>query len=437
MVRLGRSAVQQAVENAKGPAQRVELAPTSVVPNGQWTMPVQIDPFTVSQDEKHDFIGGVWLTDIMNRAYGMRVSMMLGYRKEVRTFASSEGTFQSQTVFDTDGMLLVDSNNGAGPDRAFDFLTSAGAGWEYVLGAPYEERLDSIIEDNTRAQRSKPVEIGRYDVVLDARAMATMLDATLASATELDRAMGYLANDEGTSYLDDPLAMLGSYQAGSPLVNVTATRSMPGGVATVKWDEEGVAPVEQALVTKGILTDFQTTRESASWLAPYYQKVGRAVRSSGGASASEATLIPRARNANYVLAPDPAHDATFNDLVAQVKRGYAFKGTSARSDFQVLNGVLDNTEVHTGLVCEIVNGKLGQAVPGAQLAYRAPEFWKNVTALGGARSALDVGSRYLNVPENSRRQWNCMFSNGCTIRAVPALITQQAIADSNYRPRNS
>ena len=80
--------------------------------------------------------------------------------------------------------------------------------------------------------------------------MAAILDATVARATQLDRAMGYRANTEGTSYLNAPLEMLGSLQVAAPSVNIRACGSMQGGAATVKWDNEGVAPTDAMLVTK-------------------------------------------------------------------------------------------------------------------------------------------------------------------------------------------
>lgn len=428
MATLGTMAATQAGVNAKGPTRRVDLAPTPVVSDGQWTMPVEVDPFTVSYDEKMDFFMSM-LADIQNQAFGLSAYGTLAFVKEARTLVTSEGTFTSQTVYSTNSFLELSVESDWETERSYgmgaDFLSSAGAGWEYVLKTPYQEHLAAMVDDAQRGRRPKPVEIGRYDIVFDAASMASILSQTLGPATQLERAMGYLANEEGSSFLDDPLAMLGSYQVGSSLVTVTANRSMPGGGATVKWDEEGVEPTDTPLVTKGILTDFQTTRESSSWLAPYYQKTGRAVRSSGAAAADEATLIPRSSGANFVLAPDPSHDATFEDLVSQTKSGYAVKGGRANGDFQALNGTISGD-----IVYEIVNGKLGSAVSGAQIAFRAPEFWKNVAALGGAKSALSSGSR-IGQRGHSRRDFTSGYKVGSNILTVPAMVTQLAVTDTN------
>lgn len=430
MAQLGRAAAAQAAVNAKGPSRTVELAATPVVSDGHWTMPIEIDPFTVSYDEKIDFMTNVG-DYVMSQAFGLGTFSMITFVKEDRTFVSSEGTFCSQTVYTSGGFLQI----GTDPDweterpggRTLDCFTNAGAGWEYFLRMPYQDRLMRAVDDAMRSRRPKPVDVGRYDVVFDAAAMANILDHTIAPATELDRAMGYQSADVGSSFLDDPLTMLGSYHMGSPLVTVTATRSMPGGAATVKWDDEGVEPVDVALVSKGILTDYQTTRESASWLAPYYQRAGRPVRSSGGSGAAEAVAVPRTWPSNFVLAPDPTHDRSLDDLVSSVKHGYVVKGGYAYSDFQCLNG-----NAAGDVVFEITNGKIGNAIQSADISFRAPEFWKNVSALGGAGSAESFGMQW-GRDGFSRREFSSQSRIGYTMRTVPTLVTQVPLTDAGRR----
>src|SRR5690606_18852292 len=150
--------------------------------------------------------------------------------------------------------------------------------------------------------------------VLDAPSMVALLDRTLGRATELDRALGYEANAGGTSYLNDPFGMLGSYEAGAPLLTVTGNRSEPGGLATVQWDDEGVRPDTFPLVENGVLTDFQTTRESAGWLEDYYARTGRPFRSHGCANAPAAVDPPLQHTPNLVLTPG-REELDFDDLV--------------------------------------------------------------------------------------------------------------------------
>lgn len=431
MAQLGRAAAAQAVVNAQGPARPTDLAPTPIVHDGVWTMPVAVDPFTVSYEEKADFMCGVG-DYFARQALGVTTQSMLDFVKEARTFASSDGSFCTQTVF-TSGLSMgigtdADWMTERGGGRLVDLATPAGAGWEYIIDTPFEDRAPAFIDEALRQRRAKPVVPGRYDVVFDAFAMASIIDATISGATELTRAMGYDADDSGTSYLGDPLAMLGTYRVSSPLVTLSATRSLPGGAATVKWDDEGVEPIDTTLVTRGTLTDFQTTRESASWLAPYYQKVGRAVRSSGGAGADRATTPTKTWPANYVLAHDATHDTSFDDLVANTKTGYAVKGGSARADFQCLNGWASGN-----IVYEIRNGKLGNTIMGAQVLFRAPEFWKNVSAIGGVSSAETVGARSGSQAALRLLGLQSAYTIPHSVRAVPAQVSGLAVVDARRR----
>jgi len=414
----GRDAATQAALAARGKPRVAELASTPVV-TGTWTMPVAIDPFTVSLEEKADVIGA--LNDDIERLHdGVGVGTLLTLSKQHRIFASSDGSYTTQTLYHTGGSLSVtvprDWRSGLSGHRSADVFSVAGAGWEYVqqAGVAVRDAAPQLIEDALGSRRPKPVEVGRYDIVFDAKAIANILGTSIGVATELDRAMGYEANGVGTSYLDDPLAMLGTYKVGSPQLTVTANRSMPGCAATVQWDDEGVVPRETTLITDGILTDYQTTREAASWLAPYYQQHGTSVVSNGCAGMYEATDFMRQHSPNLVMRPGP-HALSFADLVKNTKRGLAIVGGDWFVDQQLLNGTGSGE-----IVYEIVNGKLVGTISGAQVVYRSPNFWKGLVALGGATNAQTFG--HWRVRDSYRGTFH-------SITAVPVLITGVAVTD--------
>jgi TldD protein len=229
------------------------------------------------------------------------------------------------------------------------------------------------------------VDVGRYDVAFDAFSITSLVDATLGRATELDRALGYEANAGGTSYITAPLEQIGSYQAGAPALTVTANRSEPGGCATVRWDDEGVVPDDFPLVKDGVLTDFQTTRESAGWLKSWYAQHGRPFRSHGCANADSGINAPLQHVPNLVLAPG-AEATDFDGLVAGLTNGIAIKGVQLSMDFQNLNGL------GTGTTYEVKRGKRTAVIAGAGVLFRSPELWKGLLALGGVPSVRRYGS---------------------------------------------
>jgi len=196
---------------------------------------------------------------------------------------------------------------------------------------------------------------------------------------------------------------------------------MPMGAATVKWDDEGVAPPEATLVKDGILNDYQTTRESASWLTEYYQKKGVPVQSNGCAFAYGGMMSPKLQCPNLVMQPGKS-ETSFADLVAGTKRGMAIRGALVNSDQQALN-----VNGYGQYVNEIVDGKLGIALSNVMFNYRGPEFWKNLVAVGGPSSARQFGFAETTGARGSGYRF------GHSISAVPGKVVAVAITDSTRK----
>lgn len=427
MVRLGQEAAFLARTNAAGPSRVVILASPATTESGGWQTPMQVDPFTVPLDEMHDFLAGFesFAVDALPRV--REANAGCAFRRENRVFSSSEGAFitQSHVKSYAEFKLVPDDlpSNESGQYASAGRRIFVSGGWEHVqrlLGRD-EESLMRLLDELRAEWRLpwKPVEVGRYDVVLDAESMAAVLDGTLGSATELDRALGYEANAGGTSYLDDPASMLGSFVVASPVVSVTGNRSEPTGLATVAWDDEGVRPEDFTLVKSGVLEDFQTTRESASWLSEAYAKAGRTVRSHACSSAESGLDAPLAFPPNLRLEP-AKHEATLDDLVAGLEQGILIRSLDVDTDFQALNGWSIG-----GKFYQVRHGKVVARIRGASLLFRGPEFWKAVTALGGAKSL--EWHPMMRVKGEPAQQVD--FSIG----AAPGHIKEQSIIDAQRR----
>jgi TldD protein len=433
-VELARTATSQARASARGPHRSVDLPPTPIV-TGRWTTPIRIDPFTqVSLEEKLDFIE-FWKLRAGQLNIGFQsagLACPLWFSREEHVLATSDGSLVTQTLYQSGAKIACVFQAAKGGTLAFSLnnLTPAGKGWELLLDGHIPEQFELRLAEAMRKREMglrKSLLVGRYTLVCDGATMAAVLDQTLGAATQIDRALGYEANAGGTSFLDEPLQMLGTFQVASPLVNVTANRSMPADLATVKWDAEGVVPQDFVLVKDGMLTDFQTTREQAAWLAPYYQKTGRSIRSNGCAAAQDAHFIPMQHPPNLVLEPSTG-TISLNDLIGNVKAGIFLEdGVVWQRDAQVRNGLL------AGSMREINNGRLGRPVAGGAIMFNTKELWKHITAVGdrSTRGVLAAGDLVGQGEEKKGQPEQLLTSH--TVRAAAATITDQAFIDPSKK----
>jgi TldD protein len=397
--RLGHEAAAQAKGNAWPGRAAIELAARPAAGEGTWRMPVQRDPFSVSVEEKLDYIRSA---EAYARTFrnGSASSIIIFDRQE-STFASTDGAFYTQTIYNSLGhgsffsVSASDPVKPIGAGRAAPMISPTGAGYEVFVDADLLAQVPKLYEQARELLLAKPLEApSRYDVVFDAHAMAGIIDGTFGPALELDRALGLEANASGTSYLAPIDKILGS-SVGSPLVTLTGDRAMAGGAATVQWDADGVAPSTFKLIDKGVAVDYATSRDHAPTLADWYKSKGRTMGSNGCATAEDGMSVPCVQAPNLTLEP-AANNRSFQDLVSGIDDGLAVIGGNVMMDQQQLNG-----QGLGEMVYRIRKGKITGTVSSIAYLFRAPEFWKNLVALGGASTA---DTRGMTVHKGQPRQ---------------------------------
>ncbi len=385
--RLARAAVENAKANTLGKPRVIELAPVAAIDNGQWSTPIKDDPFITSEDEIGDFLTGL-LSFIQKLPHVGSAYTVATFIRQDKAYASTENQFVTQRFYQTQGIaqFVVIKNQERQKGVALDTITPAGLGFEYLREQPLRDQIVARHEEAMKDMELplKPVDVGRYALVFDAPSVAQLVSATIGSATELDRAMGYEANAGGTSYITDPQAMIGTLKIGAPALTVTGNRMEAAGAATVKWDDEGVSPREFTVVKDGILTDMQTNREGAGWLKEQYAKRNLPFASHGCAYAPEGIHVPLTHCANLRMQAATT-DATFETLIANTTKGLAIKRASVDMDFQQVTGL------GGGETFEIKNGKRVAEIQGAGFLFRTPELWTALAAVGGSASLRRFG----------------------------------------------
>ncbi|AYE96760.1 peptidase C69 [Mycobacterium paragordonae] len=371
-VRTARHAVQVATLLAALNTEQVRLAPEPVYADAMWASDYEIDPFGVPASEKISV-----LEDYSRRlldADGVdHVSATLNAAKEQIFYADTFGSSITQQRVRLQPQLdAVTVNAKAGNFESMRTLAPPAArGWELVAGddiwnwSAELAELPDLLYEKVHAPSVVP---GPTDLVIDPSNLWLTIHESIGHATEYDRAIGYEAAYAGTSFATPD--KLGSMQYGSPVMNVTADRTVEYGLATVGYDDEGVAAQSWDLVRDGVFVGYQLDRVFAPRLGE--------PRSNGCSYADSAHHVPIQRMANVSLQPGP-EDLSTEDLISRIDDGIYIVGDKSWSiDMQRYNFQFTGQRFY-----RIRDGRLyGQL---RDVAYQATttDFWNAMEAVGG------------------------------------------------------
>jgi TldD protein len=348
----------------------VKLAPVPAY-SEYWSTPLEKEPASVSQDEKQAFVQKV--VDAALKVQGVTmVNAAVGVNNEWKYFASSEGSYIEQETFEITPTFNVSAKVGdVVKTRNFVGVPRTG-GWEVAEEAEMLENAERIASEAVEMTTAKPIGMGLKDLVLmPAHAMLTIHEI-VAHATELDRILGYEANYAGTSFVK--LSDVGKLKYGSKLFNVTADRTIPGGMATIGYDDDGVKTTQFPIVREGILVGLQTNRETAPLIGDKASK--------GCTSASSWRDYPFLRMPNVHVEPGPPGSPTPEQMIADTKDGVLIDGRGSYSiDQQRYNGQFGGN-----CFWEIKNGKKTRMVTDVTYNAITTDFWGNLDAISGRES---------------------------------------------------
>lgn len=381
VVRVARQAAAQAKANRTPGRKPVTLAPAPGNQRGTWRSEATVDPFTIPVEEKVALLLAANAAALKN-PQARFVNSSMFFLKEEKTYANTEGALVSQTIFRSQPSMTVTAvAQGDFQSRQSNDIAPMGRGYEHVTEARLEENAVRWAEEAVAKLSAKPVEPGRYDLILHPSHLWLTIHESVAHPTELDRAMGYEANYAGTSFVFPPDKVLGTLKFGSPLMNIRGDRSQPGSLAACGWDDDGVQPEAFDIVKNGIFVDYQTTREQALWLDWYYQKVGKPTRSHGCSYAQSWADVQFQRMPNVSLLPG-RQDHVWEDLISATDRGIAIVGNGSFS----IDQQRYNAQFGGQVYYEIRGGKIVGMLKDVAYQMRTPEFWGALDMLGGPRS---------------------------------------------------
>ncbi|MBE1536188.1 TldD/PmbA family protein [Actinomadura algeriensis] len=356
----------------------IELAPEPVHGERTWVSAYETDPFAVPTGDKVALLTD-WSRRLLADDRVDHVDATLLQVKENKFFADLAGTVTTQQR-----VRLHPVVNAVGiADGSFDTMRTiappAGYGWEWLTGAHWDwdgelARIPELLAEKLAAPSVEP---GRYDVVVDPSNLWLTIHESIGHATELDRALGYEAAYAGTSFATPDL--LGELKYGSDVMNVTGDRTAEHGLATIGYDDEGVATQSFDIVSGGVLTGYQTDRRIA--------RLTGADRSNGCAFADSASSMPIQRMANVSLAAAPDGPST-DELIGGVERGVYIVGDKSWSiDMQRYNFQFTGQRFY-----RIENGRLAGQLRDVAYQATTTEFWNSMEAVGGPQTYVLGGA---------------------------------------------
>jgi TldD protein len=383
-------AVGQAVDIARAAhdmsPERIELANEPVQADRNWISAYQIDPFTVPDTEKVELMAA-YSRQVLDQPAVDHVTARLDQVLEGKFYADTAGTVTTQQrvrLHPVVEALAVDPEGGRF-ETMRTLAAPAGRGWEYVTGADdiidWDAALDELPETLAEKLVAPGVEAGRYDIVVDPSNLWLTIHESIGHATELDRALGYEANYAGTSFATPD--KLGSLRYGSPLMHVTGDRTVPHGLASVGFDDEGVEAQQWDIVRDGVLVGYQLDRRMARLMA---ETLGTA-RSNGCAYADSPGHVAVQRMANVSLQPAEGGPTT-EELIGQVDRGIYVVGDKSWSiDMQRYNFQFTGQRFY-----RIENGRLTGQLKDVAYQATTTDFWGAMAAVGGPETYVLGGA---------------------------------------------
>jgi TldD protein len=408
IARVVREAVTVAKANAVAQSMPVRLAPVKAY-RDRWTSKFDKDPFAISMDEKLELSRSATLS-IKKDAKVFSATGALGFQSEDKYFASSEGSSIQQYIVRAYPLLsatAVDFQNGISRTRNYT-VEPQTAGWEAIAKANLLENAPRIRAEVLEHLAAPPVQPGKKDLVLLPSHLWLTIHESIGHSTELDRALGYEANFAGTSFLTTE--KMGNFSFGSELINVFGDRTIDRGLATVKYDDDGVLTTKFPIMEKGVFKHYQTIRDQA-------HLIGES-ESRGCCYADSWSSVPFQRMPNVWLAPGPAA-VTPDDLISGVDDGILIEGNGSFS----IDQQRYNFQFGGDACWEIKGGKKRGMISRVAYQARTTDFWHACDGIAGPSYWQQFGAP--NDGKGEPEQSNAV-SHGCSparFRQINVLLT--------------
>ncbi len=294
-----------------------------------------------------------------------------------KTFYSTLGSRIEQSIRQTgSGLEALAVGNGEVQSRTFpgDIGLYKSGGWEIVEEAQLAQNAQRIGEEAQSLLTAEQCPSGTRDIILGGSQVSLQIHESCGHPAELDRVMGWEANFSGVSFLE--IAQLDKLKYGSDIVTIRIDNTLPQGMATVGYDDEGTKSGTSDIIRDGMLVGYEMSNDTA-------RTIGR--QSNACVRAQSWEFVPMIRMCNLNLLPG---DVPFDGLFEGVKDGIYMESNRSWS--------IDDHRLNFQFGCEIAwevkNGKRGKLLKNPTYAGMTPQFWNSCDAIADEQSWVAWGT---------------------------------------------
>ena len=238
---------------------------------GEYETPVRRNPFDVALDEKLHLLVRA-SEGLMGDSVRLAQSFFAAF-DTVKLFASTGGSFIRQRIVECGGGIAATAI-GDGQVQVRSYPNSfrgnfATAGYEFFEALDILSHVERVRREAQQLLKAPQCPGGKKTIILEGGQLALQVHESIGHPIELDRVLGMESAYAGDSFLT--LDKLGKLQYGSPIVNVVADATTPGGLGTFGYDDEGVPAQSTDIIRQGQFVGYMSSRETAPVL-----EIGRA-----------------------------------------------------------------------------------------------------------------------------------------------------------------
>lgn len=357
-------AVEMARASAAAGAPKVQLVPEP--PSRlSFRSDYQVDPFVVPMADKVGLL--LQINDRLLRHAGIKkAESFMTLRKDEKLLVNTDGSEMTSEVVTT-GTGYRATAVGDNDARSRSYMPPPlTKGYENIRADDLLANTDRVAEQAIEHLHAPECPAGVMDLILDPQNLSLTIHESVGHATELDRALGYEESLAGRSFATPD--KLRNLKYGSDIVSFVADNTLPGGLATHGFDDDGVPGQRWHIVEDGLFVGYSTGREVAGVIG--------LERSTGGCRADHWSSIPIVRIPNLSLMPG-REPLTLEELISDTDDGIYIEG---RGSFSI-DQMRCNFQFGGDAFWRIRHGKIVGMLKNVTYQSMTTEFWNSCDAI--------------------------------------------------------